>query len=233
MRVAAITHRGLRSEENQDRIVVDNVVLGSGLRGLAELDVGSPSLLAVVDGMGGHPAGGVAASIAADVMASGFKKLHTAEDVEALVGAANDELYSMMSKVPGLCGMGATIAGVSAVGDELVIFNVGDARVYLYACGYLMQATVDDRRPGSQDGAVTQSLGGLSTPSPVEVHISREHHEGERLLVASDGLFSRVPHDRLARTMSAPFTEAARQLLAEALRAGGHDNISLGLLELR
>ena len=233
MRVAAITHRGLHREENQDRIVVDNVVVGSGARGLTELDVGPLSLLAVVDGMGGHPAGGVAASIAADVMASGFTKLRNAADVEALVGTANDRLYAMMGRVPGLRGMGATIAGVFAVDDELVVFNVGDARVYLYACGYLMQATVDDRRPGSRDGAVTQSLGGLSTPSPVDVHLSREPHEGERLLVASDGLFSRVPHDRLALAMDAPFAESARQLLADALRAGGHDNISLGLLELR
>jgi len=232
MRIAAITHRGLCRDENQDRIVIDGVVLGSGARGTAELDVGALSLLAVIDGMGGHPAGGVAAAVAADVMASGFQQLRTADDVEALVSAANDELYAMMGRVPGLGGMGATIAGVFTTPDHLVIFNVGDARVYLHSCGYLMQATVDDRRAGTSNGPVTQSLGGLCARSPVDVHVTIEPHDGDSLLVASDGLFSRVPHGRLAQAMSAPVATAARQLLDAALATGGHDNISLALLEL-
>ena len=232
MKIAAVSHPGRRRTENQDRIVVDDTVLGSNVGATAEFDVGPLTLLAVIDGMGGHQAGGVAAAAAADVLASGFRRLRTSDDVEKLVSEANDELYAMMDRMPALSGMGATVAGVFTASDGLVIFNVGDSRVYLHSSGYLMQASVDDRRPGNERGPVTQSLGGLHAHSPVEVHVSSESYDSGAVLVASDGLFGQVSHERLAEAMAAPPDRAASRLLDAALAAGGHDNISLGLLEL-
>ena len=232
MRVAALTHTGLHRAENQDRVVVDGVVLGSRNASPVEFDVGTDALVAVVDGMGGHRAGGVAAAIVADVMASGHRRLMSASDVGALVGEANDEVYAMMSRVPELSGMGATIAGVAVSPRELVIFNVGDARVYVQASGYLMQASVDDRHPGAADGAITQSLGGLRHHAPVDVHISTEPPHGGRVLVASDGLFAHNSHQDLENAMDGPLAAAADALVKSALCAGGHDNISLALLQL-
>ena len=232
MRMAAISHPGRRRSENQDRIVVDDAVLGSDVRGATEVDVGPLTLLAVIDGMGGHPAGGVAAAAAADVLASGFRRLRTCEDVGRLVSRANDELYAMMGRVPGLSGMGAAVAGVFTAPDGLAIFNVGDVRVYLHSGGYLMQASLDDRRSGDGGGALTQALGGLHAHSPVQVHLSSEPYDRGTVLVASDGLFSEMPHERLAEAMADPPAQAASRLLDEALAAGGRDNISLALLEL-
>lgn len=232
MKVAAISHLGLLRDENQDRVVIDGTVLGSNICGVSEFDVGPFTLLAVVDGMGGHPAGGVAAAIVADVLASGFSRLRTAEDVEKLVSEANDELYTMMGRVPALSRMGAVVAGVFTAADGLVVFNVGDARVYLHSSDYLMQASIDDRHPDDRRGFLTQSLGGLHTHSPIRVHLSSEPYDSTTVLVASDGLSDDVPHDRLAEAVSGAPAQAARQLLDAALAAGGHDNISLGLLEL-
>ena len=232
MKLAAITHRGLHRKENQDRIVVDGVVLASGNARLAQLDLGRRGLLAVIDGMGGHPAGGVAAAVAADVIASGHTRLRTRDDVEALVSAANAEIYAMMRRIPGINGMGATIAGVVVSPDSLLVFNVGDARVYLEGGGYLIQASVDDRPTDAPHGPITQSLGGLATHTPVDVHISREPAGRGRILVASDGLFAGVPHEALAQAMSKPLAGAAQVLADRALEAGGRDNISLGLIEL-
>ncbi len=232
MRVVAVTHPGFHRVENQDRIVVDGVVLASGVAEPVALGLGHRCLLAVIDGMGGHPAGGVAAAIVADMMASGHQQIRTAADVEALVSAANDEVYGMMARIPALSGMGATIAGLAAIGDELVVFNVGDARVYLAAGGHLMQASVDDRRPGATQGAITQSLGGLHSHTTVDVHVSCEQAEPGRVLVASDGLFDGIEHEAMTRAMVASLDEAARVLLEQALAAGGTDNISFALLEL-
>ena len=229
--MAAITHPGRHRAENQDRVVVDGVVLASGSAETVKLDVGPNVLVAVIDGMGGHPAGGVAAAVAADVMASGHRRLDSASDVRDLVVEANDEIYAMMDRVPGLAGMGATIAGVAAIPDELVIFNVGDARVYLQASGYLIQASIDDCGRGAAPGAITQSLGGLASRAAVDVHLSREPRQGGRILVASDGLFARGIHEDLASAMSRPFAAAANALLMSALDAGGDDNVSLALLE--
>ena len=232
MRVVAVTHPGLNRIENQDRVVIDGVVLASGASEAVAVDLGRRCLLAVVDGMGGHPAGGVAAAIVADVVASGYQRIRTAADVEALVSTANDEVYAMMARVPGLSGMGATIAGLAATGDEVIVFNVGDARVYLADGGYLMQASVDDRRAGATRGAVTQSLGGLHTHTPVDVHVTSEPAGTGRVLVASDGLFDGIAHETMDRAMSASVDDTAHALLEQALAAGGADNISFGLLEL-
>lgn len=232
MKVAALTHPGLRRSENQDRVVVDGVVLASGRAETIEFDAGPDVLVAVVDGMGGHPAGGVAAAVVADVVASGHGRLGSATDVRDLVVEANDEIYAMMDRVPGLAGMGATIAGVAAIADELVIFNVGDARVYLQASGYLIQASIDDCRPGAASGAITQSLGGRPSHTAVDVHLSREPLQAGRILVASDGLFARGVHEGLAAAMDQPFGAASSALLRVALDAGGDDNVSIALLEL-
>ena len=232
MKIAATSHPGLRRTDNQDRVVVDDTVLGSDIGEAAEFDVGPLTLLAVIDGMGGHPAGGVAAAVAADVLASGFRRLRTSIDIEKLVSRANDELYATMGRVPGLSGMGATVAGVFTAPDGLAIFNVGDVRVYLRSSDYLMQASVDDHRPGDDRGPLTQALGGLHAHSPVQIHLSSEPYDSGTVLVASDGLFTQVPHERLTEATAAPPAQAASRLLEEALAAGGHDNISVGLLEL-
>ena len=232
MRVVALTHPGWRRAENQDRVVVDGVVLASGKAEPVLFDVGPNVLVAVIDGMGGHPGGGVAAAVAADVMASGHRRLNSAADVGALVSRANDEIYATMDRVPGLAGMGATVAGVAAIGDELVVFNVGDARVYLQASGYLIQASIDDRPPGGGPGSISQSLGGLASHTAVDVHLSCEPRLGGRVLVASDGLFTRSTHDDLAAAMNLPFPEAPEALLRPALDAGGEDNVSMVLLDV-
>ena len=232
MRLVALTHPGWRRAENQDRVVVDGVVLASGKAEPVCFNVGPNVLVAVIDGMGGHPAGGVAAALAADVMASGHGRLGSAADVGGLVSRANDEIYTMMNRVPGLVGMGATVAGVAAINDELVVFNVGDARVYLEASGYLIQASIDDRPPGGGSGAISQSLGGLASHTAVDVHLSREPRQSGRVLVASDGLFTHSPHEDLAAAMNLPLPGAAEALLRSALDAGGEDNVSIALLDL-
>lgn len=229
--MVALTHPGWHRAENQDRVVVDGVVLASGNADPVSFDGGPNVLVAVLDGMGGHPAGGVAAAVAADVMASGRRRLDSASDVGELVSKANDEVYAMMGRVPGLTGMGATIAGVAAIADELVIFNVGDSRVYLQASGYLIQASVDDHVAGAAPGAISQSLGGLPSRAAVNVHLSRESRQGGRVLVASDGLFAHSPHEDLEAAMNRPLADAAEALLRSALDAGGEDNVSVVLLE--
>ena len=64
-------------------------------------------------------------------------------------------------------------AGLAATGDEVIVVNVGDARVYLADGGYLMQASVDDRRAGATRGAVTQSLRAPHSYTVADVHVSR------------------------------------------------------------
>lgn len=232
LRVAAMTRRGTRGDNNQDRVVINGVVLASGNPDLALFNLQPDSLVAVLDGMGGHPAGDVAAAIAADVVASGHRGVEDASGVKSLVSKANSELYATMGRSPSLAGMGTTIAGVVATSDSLVCFNVGDSRVYVHGGGYLVQASTDDRSEGRSPDLLTQSLGGLQHYAAVEVHISCEPLGSGRVLVATDGLFSRTSHDALMRAMQRPPEEAVDSLIAEALGSGSDDDISVVVMEM-
>lgn len=231
MRVAAATHRGHHREENQDRIVIEGVVLATGVSDTVAFEVDVPCLAAVVDGMGGHPGGGVAAAIVADVLASHLGELHGADDVIAMVRRANDAVYAAMARIPALAGMGATVAGAFVTEAEVIVFNVGDARVYLEGSGYLLQASVDDRAPGARHGPIIQSLGGLQNFSPVEVHVSVEPRASGRILMASDGLFADVAHDRLETACRGPLLRSVAGLQQTALDAGGRDNIAVAMID--
>lgn len=233
VKVVAMTHQGLHRDENQDRVVVGGLVAASRNLEPVVVDLKPPSLVAVIDGMGGHTDGSIAAAIAADVVASGHSQIHTAADIEKLVSLANEEIYAAMQSTPGLAGMGATIAGVALTDDEMVVFNVGDARVYLEAGRHLIQATIDDRSHGSVLGGITQSLGGLKVFARVDVHLARESLDPGRVLLASDGVFDMISHESLSRAVrTGSLIEAARRMVGEALKAGGSDNISLALLEI-
>ena len=110
--------------------------------------------------------------------------------------------------------MGATIAGVAFAGDEPTVFNVGDARVYQYADGYLMLLTTDDRSsPASH--AVTQSLGGADRLTAISPHIVRLEplRSHERLLVCSDGLTEVVAFDDIAEAIAEPDPARSASLL--------------------
>ena len=85
----------------------------------------SPSLVAVLDGLGGHPAGDVASSLAAEVIASGSSGVETEQDVVSLVEKANQFLYDTMLVHKGLRDMGTTIAGALVTADGAVVFWVG------------------------------------------------------------------------------------------------------------
>jgi protein phosphatase len=59
---------------------------------------------------------------------------------------------------------------------------------------------------------------------------------GDRFLLCSDGLSDMVPEDRIAEILAGPSKDPegpARQLLSEALEAGGSDNITIVLVDVK
>lgn len=224
-----VSHPGLVRPRNEDSVLIP----GFCSTGLAAWPVmfrsgSSPALYAVIDGMGGHAGGQQASRSVAFYMAE-----HVTADVATVLDGANRMLYDQMERNPELTGMGATIAGVAFSGDKPTVFNVGDARAYQYADGYLMLLTTDDRSsPASH--SVTQSLGGANrltaiTPHIVQLEPLRSH---ERLLVCSDGLTEVVAFDDITKAMSEPDpARSASLLLQEALRGGAPDNVTFILIE--
>jgi len=67
----------------------------------------------------------------------------------------------------------------------------------------------------------------------VEPHIDDEPIvAGWRYLICSDGLTDLVPFDVIETTLASSAEVAVRSLFDQAMRAGGHDNISLVLIDV-
>ncbi len=236
MSVTVATHPGRVRAENQDTALIPGFCSTGLTSGPVTFRVGADgaaALYAVIDGMGGHSGGRQASQSAAFYLADCAAGATGEVDVIAMVDGANRLLYEHMKRDQKLLGMGATIAGVAFGPRQATVFNVGDARVYSCADGYLMLLTTDDRSSPSSH-AVTQSLGGAPRLTSVNPHIVplEPLRPGDRLLICSDGLTEVASFDDIGAALSASDPgAAASRLLNTVLDGGAPDNVTFIVLE--
>jgi len=227
LRVAVLTRRGSGRDINQDRVVVGDVVVDSNQPTTTMFTCQPSCLVVVLDGLGGHPAGDIAAALAAEVIAQGSSGVKTEQDVLSLVEDANRLLYNSMLVYKGLREMGTTIAGALVATDEVVVFWVGDSRVYLHTGEGLTQVTVDDW----DEGYITQTLGGYPWFHPIEVHTNTVPFPRGRILAATDGLFGMADRDTLAQAVSGSLETVPDRLLGVAIDSGNTDDFSVAVID--
>ena len=208
-------------------------------------------LVAVADGMGGHPGGEVAARTAIDALRHAFVG-GTVERLREAVITANRAVWERAGTDGGLEGMGTTLcvaAVVEADGETGVgVAHVGDSRAYLLRDGQLRQLTDDHSvvsdliRAGEiteQDAlhhphrhVLTRVLGMGPDLEPDSTVLSV--HPGDRVLLCTDGLVNELDdHQIIAVLLSVPqASSAAEQLLAQAVAAGGRDNVSVAVIDV-
>lgn len=231
-----ITDVGRRRASNEDDFLVEP---GFGL-------------YAVADGMGGHAAGEVASRLAIESLKTYFREtgrpagdpLLAAERLREAVAAANRSIWEAIVGHDERRGMGTTLAAVLAIGEQWVVGHVGDSRVYLLRGGRLARLTSDHSWVNEQvrlgfltDEAaqrhpmrniVTRALG---SREDVAVDIALEPlHEGDVLLLCSDGLNTMVPDETIREILAEHAVDpgsACRALVDEANRRGGEDNITV------
>jgi len=208
------------------------------------------TLFAVADGIGGFEAGEVASSIAIEVL----RELEPGDSFEAAIQKANRRILAVGRGDERFSGMGTTLVAVRFGGtqDEPVaqISHVGDSRAYLLRGGDLRPLTEDHSlvaelvRSGDltrdqaaehpQKNLITRALG---AEEEVEVDTAVLPVEaGDRFLLCSDGLSDMVPEGRiqeiLADSPDDPGTPA-RNLLSAALDAGGTDNVTVVVVDVK
>ncbi len=236
--VSALSHVGLVREGNEDSLVVGPWTLCATVTDNPQtmlFSLGAPLVVAVADGLGGHPGGEVASALVVRQLAEVGPSLDSEEAIRTALDACNRAVYAAAASEPGLTGMGTTVAGVVVTPEVLFTFNVGDSRVYLVETGGIRQTTVDDRTPaGPFMSTLTQALGGEAEFDPVEVHVmSAPLGKGVSCLVCTDGLTDLVPTEALAGTLAEHQDgRAAFELWKAAIEAGGPDNITLALVRV-
>lgn len=207
-----------------------------------------PPLFAVCDGMGGHAAGEVASSIA--VQTIGAQAPIHADDIllGAAVEAANAAVIEGAATGKGKPGMGCTASCVLIENNKMAIAHVGDSRIYLLHHGTLVrlthdhsyveelvdagEITADEARVHPSRSIITRALG--SDPDMYADHFTLDVSIGDRLIVCSDGLSSMVEDSEIEAIAVSSVTpqSAADNLTSAALSAGGHDNVTVIVVDV-
>ena len=173
-------------------------------------------LLLVIDGMGGHAEGALAAQVATDSLLRSFDELsgHIENPGQFLtdsVERAHDEVASLGSELALQDKPRATCAACLIVGSTTWWAHVGDSRVYLIRGGQVVERTRDHSHVEVllREGVITEDeihghpmrhyveccLGGESALPDLSAPDSFELESGDVLLACSDGLWSGVPDE--------------------------------------
>jgi protein phosphatase len=131
--------------------------------------------------------------------------------------------------------------------DRLFLGHVGDSRAYVLRHAKLKQLSEDqtlvaklvregvmsaeEARVSEHSNIILQALGTTPEVAPDIWGEGVALQDGDTLLVCSDGLHGLVSDDVIAEVLGrlAP-AEACEELIRRALQAGGHDNVSVGVM---
>ena len=213
-------------------------------------------LFVVADGMGGHAAGEVAASVAVESIENFIRRSHDTSDfswpfgidpdlsldanrLKTAVSLANRRINRLAENHDDYLAMATTAVCALLADGHLVAAHVGDSRLYLRHGDELHQLTEDDSWAatvlGSKDAipgspavrhVLTNVLG--ARPDTLVHVLERELAGSDTLLLCSDGLHGSVPHETLREIMASSddVQQLAHRLIAAALELGSRDNIT-------
>lgn len=210
-------------------------------------------IFVVADGMGGHHAGDVASRLVVEEFErSASDSSLVPDDIAVTMHNANAAILREGDRDEDRSGMGTTAVGLALVDNGAstawLVFNVGDSRAYCFANGELEQLSVDhsyvqelvaagqlseqDARLHPHRNVVTRALGVESGLQPD--YWLREPTVGERYLLCSDGLTTEVTDTEIHAVLAAASSpdDAAADLVRHALTAGGHDNVTVLVLDV-
>ena len=235
-RMAGATDVGKRRAANQD------AVLWSEEDGWA----------AVADGMGGHPQGDVASAEVVRVfdramrdwpnMQTPHRRRTVAQRLRHAAAEAHAELWKENDGRGIVHRMGTTLSALRLHGDELSLVHAGDSRIYEFAWDVygrepeLRQLTADHGERGGLDRAL-----GLWERVPFDIDTVPLWDHAFYLL-CSDGLTNMVYDAAIERIClkympkggeDADLEGLVDALIAAANDAGGHDNITVCVVEAR
>jgi len=242
-RAVAATDVGSVREKNEDNLVF--------IRPYDKEKRAEKGCLAVVaDGMGGHSGGEQASHMAIELIPRNYYDGAPAilPALEAAFDKANKAIYQKATKTPGLKGMGTTCTAVVLLENQIYLGHVGDSRAYLLKNTQLYQLSCDhtyvqhlldtgvisseEGRTHPHRNIITRAMG---TNAKLQADFSQQEicfEQGDKLLLCSDGLYEYLPIQELAGIIrSNSLNEAAQEMIRLAKQRGGHDNISVLIVE--
>lgn len=239
MKAFSITDIGEKRKVNQDYVFCDVMPIGI-----------LPNLFIVADGMGGHNAGDYASRFSVEDFVTRIRTYSVGSPIEVFERAikeTNEALLKKATEQIELEGMGTTFVAATCVEDTLYIANIGDSRLYVVN-DEIRQITRDHSlveemvRSGKIDKSearfhpnkniITRALGVKDTVEPDCFEVVLK--PGDIVLMCSDGLTNMLEDSEIWNIIcgqNKDVEEAAKELVKEANRHGGKDNIGVVLVK--
>ncbi len=212
----------------------------------------------LADGMGGHKAGEIASKAAVNGLCAILKDALEASDTPTPQAASrtlklsiqevNRIIYRMSQQDHLLKGMGTTLVCLLFLPDHAIFAHVGDSRIYLIRNQRIKQMTDDhsllreliDMGQISQGQAagfeykniLTRAIGTEPTVEPTTNFAKIEM--GDLYLLCSDGLSDHLHEADIEQILinNPNLDEAGKAMVKLAKQRGGHDNITLMLIQV-
>ena len=215
-------------------------------------------IYAVADGVGGQNSGEVASRKAMSVIEEflSANPLTGADNLEGkyrenwlksyfqrCLQRVNTEIMKQASSDPAMNRMATTLVLMFLDMESVYIINVGDSRAYILRNGVMTQLTEDhsyvnklinagtltksEARIHPQKNIITKALGSIKNPDPDFYRF--DLHEGDRLLLCTDGLHGELTDDEITEILLGKndLDTICRMLVDAANKNGGHDNITV------
>ncbi len=182
-------------------------------------------IFVIADGMGGHPAGEVASSIAVETCHDSLKR--NASMIDAFKDAQRAVVDSAAAD-PRRFSMGTTLIAAKFSADGLVIGWTGDSRAYRYRAGVLHLLTADM----GEGGYIREYIG---KPGGAEVGLDhRSIQVNDKILLCTDGLSTYVEEKVIRERIRDGRTSRmiVDSLIGESLSQGGQDNVTISLIRI-
>ncbi len=234
MIVAAKTHRGQVREKNEDCFFIDDKTY---------------RLFVVADGMGGHKAGEIASHEAVEVVKQELLTERSTEDIETAMvtsfNKANQRIFEQAHASDELEGMGTTLTVLYVEDEVLHLAHIGDSRAYFVGETELKQITTDhtlveqlilngtlsreEAATHPNRNVITRAVG---VDKSLTIDYMIKEREYERVLLCSDGLTDSLNDEEIFEIVNGTETasEAVNLLVEQSNEKGGHDNITVVLI---
>ncbi len=204
----------------------------------------------VADGMGGHSSGEIASQMATEVIPRNYfdSPQDTLKALQKSFEKANRLIFKKAQEKAQLKGMGTTCTVVVLQGKKLFLGHVGDSRAYLfkgespiqlssdhtYVQHLLEQGLIQAEEVESHPdrNLITQAMGTAPQLKADYQALVQKLEIGNILMLCSDGLYEYISEEEwipILRKFS--LGEAAEKFISLAKQRGGHDNISILLVE--
>ena len=218
-------------------------------------------LMIVADGMGGLNAGEVASELAVNGIRKSFNDVtdfdkiidsegHIEAFMKKAIVSADSDIKQTVKDNPATAGMGTTIVMAWLIGNVVHVAWCGDSRAYLFNKNSglsrlsrdhsYVQELVDSGKLDPElafdhpnSNIITRSLGDFPTAAKPD-YISKGVSTGDYILLCTDGLCGLIRDEEILGVMMPErenIVEYRNELISAALNAGGHDNVTVALLE--